>query len=299
VEAHGPEPVHALTHARISAAANNWRSFSAHTRCTYSKCLRRFLRWLHRCGAITPTLDEAVPHFHQPPHRTVKATDEERHTLLAAASLHMRFFLLLCSDHGLRHQFAARITPRHYNPHTRALTFVTKGGHTQTLPVSVSVQQIFASLPATADLDTPVVNLLRPDPRGGRVPGPRPRFTKQWKALKTRCGIREELRIHDLRRTVAEDVWQATKDLRLVQAQLGHKSISTTAKYLAHTLNADELRPIIGEVAAMRAARMQKPRKSHHVPQPESIAMCDFCPNKPHCTPADPICRRDRKDTDA
>src|SRR5581483_12509624 len=91
---------------------------------------------------------------------------------------------------------------------------------------------IIESLPPGVNPITPIVNLLRP-PRAGQTPGLSPRFTKQWKFLKKRLGIRPELRIHDLRRTLAEDVWNATHDIRAVQAQLGHRSPTTTARYLA------------------------------------------------------------------
>jgi hypothetical protein len=39
-----------------------------------------------------------------------------------------------------------------------------------------------------------------------------------------KTSTRPELRIHDLRRTLAEDVWTATHDIRAVQAKLGRRS---------------------------------------------------------------------------
>ena len=105
------------------------------------------------------------------------------------------------------------------------------------------------------------MNSLRAKNKPGNRPGPNPRFTKQWKALKARCGVRTDLRIHDLRRTVAEDTWQATHDLRQVQMILGHRSITTTAKYLAQTLTADELADTIRKVIEFRNARANADEK--------------------------------------
>ena len=138
------------------------------------------------------------------------------------------------------------------------MSFYTKGNVHQTLPVTPEIAAAFAALPAGANPNTPVVNILRAGNLPGNRPGPRPRFTKQWKALKQRTGIRPELRVHDLRRTVAEDVWQATHDLRAVQHQLGHRSITTTAKYLAQNLTAEELNQTLIKVAQLRAARASK-----------------------------------------
>lgn len=135
------------------------------------------------------------------------------------------------------------------------MSFYTKGNVHQVLPLTPDLAAAFQSLPTGIDPHAPIVNSLRAKNRPGNRPGPKPRFTKQWKALKERCGVRADLRIHDLRRTVAEDTWQATHDLRQVQQILGHHSITTTAKYLAQTLSADELVETIRKVVAFRAAR--------------------------------------------
>ncbi len=89
--------------------------------------------------------------------------------------------------------------------------------------------------------------------------GRNPRMLKRRWKLKERLGIRDELRIHDLRRTCAEDVWDATLDLRVVQAQLGHRSPTTTARYLANKVLLQDLKPVMEKVQAMRQAGTPKP----------------------------------------
>jgi integrase len=228
-----------------------------------------------------------VPKVHQPQPRTTIATDEERRQLLAAASPALTFFLLLCADLGLRHRTAARITLANYNPELRALAFYTKGNVHQTLPVTAELMRILESLPRTADRHTPIVNLLR-NPRPGQTPGPNPRFTKQWKTLKSRANIRADLRIHDLRRTVAEDVWNATHDIRAVQAQLGHRSPTTTARYLADRITLQDLQPIMRKVQQLRALREQQPAATLN----PATGNCANCPAAPHCTPQARLCQR-------
>lgn len=200
-----------------------------------------------------PNLSRAVPHFHQPQPRDVIATDAERAAVLEGAQPALRFFLLLCSDLGLRHKTAARISLGNYNRELQSLTFTTKGNVHQTLPVTPALAIEIESMPAQ-DTVTPIVNLIRGLPRSAPVP----RFTKQWDRLKRQLSIRPELRIHDLRRTLAEDVWNATHDLRAVQAQLGHRSPTTTARYLANRVTLQDLEPVMRKVQAIRAARAQQ-----------------------------------------
>jgi len=273
-----------LTADAIHRVVISWRKlYAQHTRSTYAKCLRRFIRWLELVAGAPLTISAAVPTVHQPQPRTTIATDEERRQLLAAATPALRFFLLLCADLGLRHRTAARITPANYNPDLRALSFYTKGNVHQTLPVTAELADIFAALPLSADRHAPIVNTLRP-PRPGNAPGPSPRFTKQWKALKSRTGIRADLRIHDLRRTLAEDVWSATHDLRAVQAQLGHRSPTTTARYLADRITLQELKPILRKVQELRAQRAAQPL--------QLTGMCEACPGELYCSPANRLCQR-------
>lgn len=152
------------------------------------------------------------------------------------------------------------------------------------------------------------MNLLRKH-RPGQQPGPSPRFTKQWKALKKRAGIRAELRIHDLRRTLAEDVWNATHDLRAVQAQLGHRSPTTTARYLADRITLQDLKPIMRKVQQLRtlretenaAAAAAAAAASLDAAQPLMIDpdACAACPAQPFCDPSTRICMREKTHFDA
>ncbi len=283
-----------------------WKAakFAQHTRSTYSKCLRRFLRWLERIDAAPLTISDAVPRIHQPQPRTTIATDEERRQLLDAASPAFRFFLLLCGDLGLRHRTAAKICAANYNPHLRALSFYTKGNVHQTLPVSAAIAEVIEKLPPGTDRQEPIVNVLRGH-RPGTPPGPAPRFTKQWKALKKRAGIRAELRIHDLRRTLAEDVWNATHDLRAVQAQLGHRSPTTTARYLADRITLQDLKPILRKVQQLRTLR-ETENANAAAAQLAAVAplmldpdACATCPAQPFCGPNARLCLREKTHFDS
>jgi integrase len=232
-----------------------WHEFAQHTRSTYAKCLRRFLRWLEETGAAPLTISRAVPKIAQPSARGITATDDERDRLLNAAEPDLRFFLHLCADLGIRHATAARMTLENWHPVTQSLSFITKGNTFQTLPATQEIADTLNSLPANSKRNVPIVALLHT----GRRMGQKPRMLKRWWKLKERLEIRDELRIHDLRRTAAEDVWDATLDLRLVQAQLGHRSPATTARYLANKVKLQELAPVLDRVQELRRKRRGKP----------------------------------------
>jgi len=256
IATHGSKATSTLQAAHIQAVTTHWLGHSQHTRSNYTKALRRFLRWLEEIGQAPLTLNRAVPRIHQPSPRAVIATDDERRRLLSAATPRLRFFLLLCGDLGIRHRTATRIAIAHYHASTRSLRFTTKGNTHQTLPVTDAIADVIETLAATAlDTTTPIVNLLRPPKQQGHPPGRNPRFLKAFDKLKAELGIRPELHIHDLRRTVAEEVWDATHDLRAVQAQLGHRNPVTTARYLANRIQLQDLQPVLAKVQALRAQR--------------------------------------------
>jgi integrase len=160
----------------------------------------------------------------------------------------------------MRHRTASGIAISNYDRATRSLRFTTKGNTQQTLPVTTEIAATIENLPQE-DKVTPIVTLLRPPRQQGHPPGKNPRFAKAFNKLKKELGIRPELHIHDLRRTAAEDVWDATKDIRLVQAQLGHRSPITTVRYLANRVSLKDLMPVRAKVDAMRKARNRKRAK--------------------------------------
>jgi integrase len=252
----GGKPTAEITHADISQVVAEWSEFTQHTRSNYTKALKRFLRWLEETEDTTPKrISRCVPRINQPAARAVVASDGERSRLIAAAAPHLRFFLLLCADLGIRHRTASRIAIANYNTLLRSLSFTTKGNVHQTLPVTDEIADTIATLPANSPTHEPIVNLLRPAKWEGHPAGKNPRFIKSFNKLKAKLGIRAELHIHDLRRTAAEDVWEATKDIRLVQAQLGHRSPITTVRYLANKVQLQDLEPVMAKVQAMRRAR--------------------------------------------
>ena len=134
----------------------------------------------------------------------------------------------MCSDLAIRSGTAAKLAPRHYDAQQRTLTFDTKKGREMCLPVTDELDEILRPL-AMLDGQIPFVSHLHP---WGHIHGNnlRQSFTR----LRNKLGITRRFTPHDLRRTTAVRIYNETKDLRIVQAVLGHRRLDSTFHYLDH-----------------------------------------------------------------
>lgn len=176
----------------------------------------------------------------------VTATDEERETLLFAARPAMRLFILLCSDLGIRSGTSCKLGPDDYDTEKRELRFVTKYGSKVTLPVTAEIETHLNLCDMRARNSPFVLQLARKEDRGWRANLPeagRPKsdglFNHNFAKLKRQVGIERKITPHDLRRTTAVGMLEATGDVRSVRALLGHRSLQSTIWYLDH-----DLRPV-------------------------------------------------------
>jgi integrase len=175
--------------------------------------------------------------------RNVTATRAEIDALLGAAPPHLRLWLLFCSDLAIRSGTASRLAPRHFDPERRELRFTTKHNARQTLPVTEEIRALI--LQCDLAQDVPFVRQLW-HLKGNRLGKPikagcdgidalRYHFAK----LRAQVGITRRITPHDLRRTAAVAMLEYTRDVRDVQALLGHRNLPSTLWYLDH-----DLRPI-------------------------------------------------------
>jgi integrase len=220
--------------AEVDEAIHRGR-FTYSTKNVKAQALRRILTalWIEQ-GA--PKLDGMVRRYPNVRPRNVTATRAEIDAILARARPHLRLWLLLCSDLAMRSGTAATMAPEHYNPHRGELRFVTKHNAHQTLPVTAEVRAILAS--CNPDDPRPFVLQLW----AKRKPQPGPPVTiacihalrRQYRALLRSAGIARRVTPHDLRRTAAVAMLNATHDLRDVQTLLGHRNLHSTLWYLDH-----------------------------------------------------------------
>ena len=229
------------------------------TRHLYAKVLRTMLRWLwEHYGA--PKLDGSVRKYAAPRPRNVTATDEERDRVLAAAPAHMRLWLLFCSDLAIRSGTAVRLAPEHYDPVRRKLTFTTKYGEKLTLPTTNAIERMLDD----CDMRNPepFVRQLWQNYRRVNLPPQRTdqlRLLQAFARLRRRVGIERRITPHDLRRTTAVAMYQHTRNVRKVQALLGHRNMNSTIWYLDH-----DLEPVDVEILET----IKKPYIVHRKEQP-------------------------------
>jgi integrase len=203
----------------------------------------RIFWWLaqyHGAPDLSPLIEK---HPGLRPRNTV-ASEAEKEALLAAAPAYLRLWLLLCSDLAIRSGTAARLAPEHYDTATRDLTFTTKYGARQTMPVTQEIAALIARC-SMQNAEPFTLQLHRAEPHKFATPAD---FTKQnnqnclqynFRTLRRRIGINRSLTPHDFRRTTAVRLYQHTHDARDVQALLGHRSLASTIWYLDH-----DLRPV-------------------------------------------------------
>ena len=82
-----------------------------------------------------------------------------------------------------------------------------------------------------------------------------------------------------------------------MQAQLGHRSPTTTARYLADRIQLQDLQPILRKVQQLREQRATpKPLIVIPLPQAPTPAHCEVCPVRNHCKPEHQLCLQKEHD---
>lgn len=146
---------------------------------------------------------------------------------------------MLCSDLAIRSGTAARLTPDNYDTARRELTFTTKYQARQRLPVTAELAALLdrctlSDVPFVAQL--PRASPTHPQPLHALGHMDAASLRKLFNGLRTKIGIKRKLTAHDLRRTTATRVYDKTRDIRIVQALLGHGDLGSTIWYLDHHL---------------------------------------------------------------
>lgn len=208
-----------LTPLVVAALVAKWRrEWSPKT--VYSRMiyLRKELRAAGYLGAI--------PKVPRPEVRAVTATTDELARLFANPPAFLKLYMLLYLQCGLRSAETLEVTPRVWRPETHTALIKVKGGRLRTIELTPDVEELL--LPTCGgDPDLPAIWLLhgKPIQKAG--------LQHAFRRHADKCGVNRDVTPHDLRRTAATILYAATKDLRVPQQLLGHKSITSTIAYLA------------------------------------------------------------------
>jgi integrase/recombinase XerD len=166
----------------------------------------------------------------------IPTREEVRQVINSVRKLRYRVFLLFVYSLGLRitEGLAVEVNDIHYDQ-KRVLIRDGKGGVDRYVPLPEMTYRVLRRFWPTHRHP----HLLFPSPQGSRFQSPLPASKPMdgsgvqaaFKASKLECGIEKRITVHSLRHAYTTHLMELGMEMRLVQGSLGHKSISTTARY--------------------------------------------------------------------
>ncbi|AGZ51099.1 tyrosine-type recombinase/integrase [Mycobacterium kansasii] len=198
----------------------NWlgkqQHLSQEARKSYRTTLRGFFVWLYEMGRVPVYIGDALPVVRVPKAPPRPASDEAWQAALANADRRTELMLRLAGEAGLRRAEIAQV-------HTAdlmdggALLVHGKGGKNRVVPIS-----------------TYLVALIRQAPAGWLFPNtPDRHLTPEHVGKIISRALPDNWTAHTLRHRMASRAFRGSRNIRAVQALLGHESILTTQRYVA------------------------------------------------------------------
>lgn len=225
IQAFGHLDPHQLTPLMPGALLARW--LHGHKRSTaYAKRiqLQKALAILSEAGAPPIRLAKIA----KPEPRATTAKPAELVALFQSPPPWLRLFMLLYLQCGLRRAETLRVTPRSWDRQKHTVTIQVKGHRIRRAELTPDVERLLASVDESLiDAETPYICALHGRPITAHG------LNRAWWRHKQACGVSAQLVTHDLRRTAATILYEATKDLRIAQQLLGHKNLASTLEYLA------------------------------------------------------------------
>ena len=199
-------------------------------------------------GMAVGTWSKAEHSMSEPEGREVFLTHDQAHALIAAATPHLRHILLMEFMTGLRKTNVVELDWGTISLDLGRAILVQKGNRRLTISLPPPAIDLLEQLQpdkakragAVFWFGNPAVGCGCPRCKNERYSGEPIRSVKRTFATAIREASLTDLpagrlRFHDLRHTFASFLLAECSDLRIVQETLGHKHISTTARY-AHLL---------------------------------------------------------------
>jgi integrase len=199
-----------------------YATMSPGTRVSVERAMRKALNALVMSGAHY-LLPDTVPHTKVPSPRSVVVPTDTLSLLLAHAVPWLRLLILLCHDTALRSTSAGSIARHHYDEATNEIRVVGKGQQVTIVPASQRIRAMLLDAPLGT---APYVELYRGKPMHHSS------VQQAFRRLCVSLDLGANVRLHDLRRTMAEKTYNVTSDLRVVQQLLGHSALHSTTQYL-------------------------------------------------------------------
>lgn len=203
------------------------------TRRNYLSRARAFARYLMAEGLITRDPFAHVPSINQPRREPVTLTRTQIGQLHATLpDLRARLIVELMDGLGARCCEMANLHVEDYDPSHGRILLRGKAGHERTLSVPASTQALLEQYLDDTRLGTGPLIRSRNHPERGLIPATYSQYLRNWLwAAGVKRRALDGRSAHALRRTCGSELMEATGDIRVVQAVLGHARIETTARY--------------------------------------------------------------------
>ena len=199
------------------------------------QAVRQFVRWLiaekhlksdPMAGMKAPRVPRSVP-------RAMPSADVDK-LLDVLPDARARLAISLMVRLGLRRNEVITVQVGDYDADAETLTVLGKGGHTRLLPVPPDVSRAIRDYLAVRGW-TAGPMILREDGSAGLSNS---RIGQMVRGFMEDAGVKarpyDGRAAHSLRHTAATNVVAVEADLRVVQQFLGHASLTSTQRYLAH-----------------------------------------------------------------
>ena len=208
---------------------NPVEGYSSHTREAYSGALRVLLRTM----GVSEIVVAAIPRVRKHLLRNVTVDDASFEAVMEASDNAMRLMLLLCRDAALRTGTAAKVRACHIACEGEQMYIrrESKIGNWTNTPVTPRLREMLTAAVKLAAPDQTLVCALD-NSEHLTDNSIRKRILTAKRKAAAKLGVSMEWELHDLRRTTARRLYDATGDLRKVQRLLTHQQASTTLVYL-------------------------------------------------------------------
>lgn len=238
----GHRPLDQLGPAAIDRWLATIGNLSDATRREYLSRVRGFAQWLVATGKIRTDPTAHVPTIRQARRAPRTLSGEQVVALLRVLpDRRARAIVLLMVGCGCRCAEVASLRVEDYDRLT--ITVRGKADHERVIPVPGAVAKAIDDyLDETGVVAGPLIR-SQLNPSQGVAPATLSHYVRGWMRdarIKTRA--LDGRSAHALRRTAASDVMERSRDVRAVQAMLGHERLETTARSYLRPVSMDALR---------------------------------------------------------
>jgi site-specific recombinase XerD len=228
------------------------------------------VRFLFRVTLRRHDLAAEVWHLKEPQKLPpVLSPDEVDRVLTIAASLKARAMLTLAYGCGLRAGEVVRLRAGDIDSEQMIIRVVQSKGRKDRhvmLPPEVLdlLRQWWKARPTKRDVGVAPEHRWLFAGRTARQPVTTRQFSRLFKDAAKTAGLRKTLSLHSLRHSFATHLLEDGKDIRVIQALLGHEKLETTARYTR--VATAIIAKIESPLARLSARRHRRPKRNTNKP---------------------------------